>query len=94
VYDEFTAGTGSNKWLGTPIDPPQTAAWSKGVWRRRFTGGVVLCNPPGNGSQTVNPGPGYTRFSGSQAPSINNGAAVTGTVTLADRDGLFLVGVP
>jgi Hypothetical glycosyl hydrolase family 15 len=91
-YDEYDcAGTKSSKWLGKAIDPPQTAPWSNGVYMRRFTGGLALCNPKGNGSQIVTPPSGYTRFSGTQAPTINNGAAVTGTVTLADRDGLLLV---
>ena len=91
-YDEFDlAGTSTTKWLGTAIDPPQTTAWSLGVYRRRFTGGMVLVNPKGNSSRTVTVGSGYHRFSGSQAPSVNSGASVTSTVTLADRDGLFLV---
>jgi hypothetical protein len=97
--DEYTAGAGystpsSTKWLGAAIDPPQFTSWSNGVWMRRFANGIALMNPKSNGSQTVTPpgGPGYYHhFTGSQAPTINNGASVTGTVTLADRDGLLLV---
>lgn len=91
-YDEYDlAGRSTSKWLGAAIDAPQTAAWSQGVWMRRFQNGLVLCNPKGNGSKTVTPPAGYTHFTGTQSPSVNNGAAVTGTVTLADRDGLLLV---
>lgn len=91
-YDEFDlAGTSTTKWLGHAIDPPQSVPWQNGVYRRRFAGGLVLINPKGNGSRTVTIGSGYRRFTGSQAPAINNGQLVTSTVTLSDRDGLFLV---
>lgn len=88
--DEFDLAGTKPKWLGTAIDPPQTAAWSRGVYMRRFAGGLALVNPKGNGPQTVTPPAGYTRLVGKQAPTINTGAAAT-TVTLADRDGLLLV---
>lgn len=92
-YDEYDlAGTSNTKWLGTAVDGPQTTAWSLGVYRREFANGLVLVNPKGNGSRTVTIGAGWKKFSGSQAPSVNNGATVT-SVTLADRDGLFLVKV-
>lgn len=91
-YDEFDlAGTSTTKWLGAAVDGPQTSAWSLGVYRRQFANGIVLCNPKGNGSRTVTVGSGYHRLSGAQAPTVNSGASVTSTVTLADRDGLFLV---
>jgi hypothetical protein len=101
-FDEFDlAGTSSPKWLGLPIDPPQTIPWSNGVYRREFTNGLVLVNPKGNGSQTIDVtaelpilaavGSGFRRFKGSQDSATNNGAPVTSSVTLADRDGLILV---
>jgi hypothetical protein len=91
-FDEFNlAGGSTTKWLGTAVDPPQTTAWSNGVYMRRFQNGIALCNPKGNGRRTVTPPSGYTRFLGTQANPPNNGAAVTSTVTLADRDGLLLV---
>jgi hypothetical protein len=91
-FDEFDlAGTASTKWLGAASDPPQTSAWSLGVYRRNFANGTVLVNPKGNGSRTVTIGSGYHRIAGTQAPAVNSGAAVTSTVTLADRDGLLLV---
>ena len=49
-------GKANYGWLsaGTQrLDPPQSAAWSNGVWRRRFPDGWVLWNPRGNGAQTV-----------------------------------------
>jgi hypothetical protein len=91
-FDEFDlAGTSTSKWLGTAVDPPQTTSWSNGVWMRRFAHGLALMNPRGNGSQTVTPPSGYQRISGTQDSTTNNGATVTSTVTLADRDGLLLV---
>ena len=91
-YDEFDlAGRSNTKWLGAAIDGPQTAAWQNGVYRRQFANGMVLVNPKGSGSKTVTVGPGYHRFAGNQAPTINNGQPVTSTVTLADRDAIFLV---
>jgi hypothetical protein len=91
-YDEFDlAGKGTTKWLGKAIDGPQTAAWQNGVYKRTFTGGMVLVNPKGSGTKTVTIGAGYHRFAGTQVPSVNTGQPVTSTVTLTDRDALFLV---
>ena len=90
-YDEFDlAGMDTTKWLGNAIDPPQTVAWQNGVYRRRFEKGAVLVNPKGNGQQVVNLGPGYRRFNGAQDPVTNNGQPAN-SITLADRDRLFLV---
>lgn len=90
-FDEYDlAGRGSTKWLGEAIDAPQTAPWSKGVYRRRFANGMVLVNPKGNGRRTVQIEPGYRRFMGTQDPSVNDGSAAR-AVTLEDRDGVFLV---
>lgn len=90
-FDEFDlAGTKSTKWLGKAVDGPRTSAWQNGVYRRNFQNGIVLVNPKGNGTKTVTIESGYRRFQGKQAPSVNNGQPVT-TVTLNDRDGLFLV---
>jgi hypothetical protein len=60
------------------------------VYRRNFEHGTVLVNPKGNGAKTVTIEAGYHRFQGNQAPAVNNGQPVT-SVTLADRDGIFLV---
>ncbi len=90
-FDEYDlAGTATTKWLGRAIDPPQTSAWTEGVYRRRFENGMVLINPRGNGDRTVSIEPGYQRFLGEQDPATNNGEPVT-TVQLRDRDAVFLV---
>lgn len=83
-YDEFDVD------LGHAIDPPQTQAWSNGVYKREFQNGLVLVNPRGNGTKTVNVGQGWKRFSGQQDPSHNNGQPVT-SLTLNDADGIILV---
>ncbi len=89
-FDEYDlTGTRTTSWLGAAIDPPQTAAWQSGVYRRRFQNGMVLVNPRGNGDRTVNVGAGYKRFKGTQDPVHNNGQVVT-TITLRDRDAIFL----
>ena len=76
--------------LGRPIDPPQFDAWQQGVYRRRFENGMVLVNPKGNGQQTVNIEPGYSRIDGQQDRSVNNGQAAN-SVRLAARDGIVLI---
>lgn len=81
-FDEY------NVRLGFPIDPPQTAPWRDGVYRRRFQNGVVLVNP------TKRPATvtlyGYQHFLGQQDPRVNNGQPVT-HVRLAPEDGVVLV---
>ena len=77
---------------------PQTAAWSKGVWMREFKNGVVLWNPKGNRAQTVSVSAlvspsghtGLKHITGTQDPTVNNGAVAT-SVTLNDRDGVILL---
>ena len=76
--------------LGRAIDPPQYDEWQFGVYMRRFEKGMVLVNPKGNGTRTVQIGPGYRRFQGAQDPATNNGQLAE-TVTLRERDGLILV---
>lgn len=83
-FDEFDVD------LGHAIDPPQTISWSNGVYRRAFENGIVLVNPRGNGSKTVDIGEGFKRFQGGQDPVHNNGNPVT-TLTLADGDGIILL---
>ena len=34
-------------------DPPPTAAWQSGVWRRNFQNGTVLVSPRGNNSNAA-----------------------------------------
>jgi Putative phage tail protein/Hypothetical glycosyl hydrolase family 15 len=89
-FDEYDlAGTSDTAWLGTAVDSPPTAAWQNGVYRRRFSGGMVLVNPRGNGARVVTIESGYKRFVGTQDPVVNNGSSAT-SFSIADRDGLFL----
>ncbi len=97
-FDEFDGGGIGTGYLGQPLTnsagAPQTGAWQNGVWKREFANGVVLWNPRGNGTRTVNlSGLGNLRhINGTQNPNLNNGSAVTnGKVTLQDRDGLILL---
>jgi hypothetical protein len=101
-FDEYDNGGRGEGYLGYPLATaqgnPQTTAWSNGVWLREFQYGVVLWNPKGNGSRTVNVAglvspsghTGLKHLIGSQNPALNNGAAVS-SVTLRDRDGLILL---
>jgi hypothetical protein len=82
-FDEFDFN------LGAPTQTV-TVPWQNGVYRRDFQHGIVLCNPKGNGSQTVTLETSYTKLTGSQDPTTNDGSTVT-SVTLADRDGLILM---
>lgn len=73
---------------------PTTPTWAQGtlgVWSRSFTNGIAIVNPRGNGAQTVALGATYKRLLGTQQPSINSGATVT-SITLADGDGIILLG--
>jgi hypothetical protein len=107
-WDEFGGNPGTNipkGWLGYPLNPTRpSAAAVNGVWIRDFTNGVVLCNPAGNGSQTITLaqintylGTSYSLsfFQGVQNTSVNTGASFSsftlhdgGTTTYGD--GLLL----
>lgn len=83
-FDEFDA------YLGQAVSPPALTAWSQGVYRREFENGIVLVNPKGNGTRTVQLETDFRRISGTQDPSVNNGQ-LTRSVTLKDRDGIVLL---
>jgi hypothetical protein len=83
-FDEF------NVKLGNATTGPALTAWQKGVFRRDFDNGIALVNPKGNGQQTVQLETNFTRVSGSQDPTTNNGQ-VTKSVTLNDSDGIILL---
>ena len=96
-YTDSAVGYGAIPWfdefdvsLGAPLDAPPTAAWQNGVFRRRYVRGMVLVNPKGNGTATVDVGTGYRRISGTQDPVVNNGADAA-SVTLNERDGIILL---
>jgi hypothetical protein len=76
--------------LGRAIDPPQFSPWQKGVYRRRFENGMVLVNPKGNGTRTLEIESGYSKIAGAQDSTVNNGQPVSSLV-LPERDGIVLV---
>jgi hypothetical protein len=95
-YTDEKVGYSSVVWfdeydvdLGLPIDPPSTRSWVNGVYRRNYQKGAVLLNP-GVLPKTVVIEVGYRRMKGSQAPTVNDGAAVT-SITLRGKDGIILV---
>jgi hypothetical protein len=101
-FDEFDNAGAGEGYLGTPTATaagnPQTGAWSNGVWKREFQYGVVLWNPKGNGTRTVNVAglvsphglTGLKHINGRLEHTVNNGLAAT-SVTLRDRDGVILL---
>ncbi len=80
------------------VDNVRLVRGTGGVFRRDFERGVVLVNPTPE-DQTVSlvalRGPlhrtGLRRIAGSQAPTVNNGQAVTGDLILPRADGLILL---
>jgi hypothetical protein len=91
-FPDVDAGLG---YLGQPTDPAWPPPLANGVYVRHFTNAaagsswVVLLNPKGNGTQTVQLGSTMHKLTGTQDSSVNDGSAVT-SVTLQDRDGLIL----
>lgn len=93
-------------WLGCPLDVARTTntnatmrdvmatdwqALSDYVWKREFTNGLVVVNP-GTTATTVNIGTGWKRiYSPSGAASYNNGAAVTGNLTIPAMNAYVLI---
>jgi hypothetical protein len=102
-FDEYDGGGIGEGYLGQPVSGPFGAAqtharWNYGpygVWAREFQGGIAIMNPKGNGPQTITlrdlDGYLWKHMSGSQNPETNNGQDVTGSITLADRDGIILL---
>lgn len=92
-FDEFWGGSLQQLgYLGYAIDPAQTSASQNGVYIREFQNGLVVVNPGGNGTQTVNVGSGWKRMTGTQDPIHNNGQVVQ-SFSLEDRDGIILLRV-
>ncbi len=98
-YDEYgddslTQVNVKRGYLGTPLTTrPTSATWAQGplgVWSRSFTNGMAIVNPRGNGAQTVTLSQSMQKLTGTQQPTINNGAVVS-SVTLADGDGIILI---
>ncbi len=81
-FDEYDAK------LGRALDAPPAAAWSQGVWGRRFENGMVLVNPT-RMPRTVTVETGYRHLAGAQDARINDGSAAR-AITLAAQDGVVL----
>ena len=102
-FDEYDAGGLGQGYLGQPTKDPRGAVqykarWKQGplgVWAREFEGGIAIMNPKGNGPVTLTledlGGPIWKHFLGTEDPTTNNGADVTSSITLADRDGVILL---
>jgi hypothetical protein len=77
----------------TYIDNVQGGLIQNGIYGMKFVNGFVLCNPKGNGTQSVDITAfgSFTRFVGGQSPSVNSGANITGSISMGDATGLFLL---
>jgi hypothetical protein len=83
-FDEFSAP------IGTPVDAPPTAPAQNGIYKRRYTNGIVLVNPSKTTTASINIGSGYKRLTGTQDRTVNNGARQS-TVKLGPRQGLLMI---
>ena len=87
-FDEFDFD------IGSPIHTPQTAARHNECWMREYDNALVLLNPTKTAKLIslafMNSLGNWKRYSGLQAPSVNNGANVTAGISLAGEDGLLL----
>jgi hypothetical protein len=75
-------------WLGRPLAFGSKA--SSGCWIREFTNGIVIVN--GSGSNISHPLTGnWRRLQGVFDTTVNNGAAVSGSVSVPTSDARFLL---
>lgn len=99
--DEFGGNPGTNiakGWMGNRVGSRPSAAAVNGVWIAEFDHAVALCNPKGNGIQTITAAQinaagiagAFHFFSGTQNATLNSGAAFA-SVTLQDSDGVLLL---
>lgn len=86
-FDEYDNAGESRAYLGQPLE--EAGRLSNGVYYRRFTGGLVLCNPQQNGA-SLSLDQAYRHIKGRQQPKINNGKRMT-RVDLPPFDGLILI---
>jgi hypothetical protein len=103
-----TSSPGNLSWLtsGTnTFDPPQSSAqFASGVWARNYPGGIVIVNPRGNpaGTVTIAVGSGgmiasgafkLMPYGGYSDSTVNTGAAITASFSLAAGDARILVAI-
>jgi hypothetical protein len=86
-FDEY------GEMIGSRVSSVPSGAAQNGIWACEFEDGLVLANPTTT-SQTINVtsiGSGLWKyFSGSQAPSVNTGANIPGSITIGGLDGRIL----
>lgn len=87
-YDEYDGAGRGVGWLGYA----QGAAMSApgGAWVRTFGNGIAIANPT-EAPVTVAVPAGTRKLAGTQDPAHNDGAPVTGSITVPARDGYLLV---
>jgi len=95
-YDEYSVDLTSGRATGDAnrkgyLGYPKTSATQlrNGVWRRDFDNGIVLVNTTGS-TQGVSLETTYRRISGTQDPSVNNGALVS-SVSLQNQNTIILL---
>lgn len=71
------------------LDGVKLQTGSREIWRRDFSGGVVLVNVTST-PQTIPLGSSFRKIAGNQVPQVNDGSLVD-TLTLPPHDGLILL---
>ena len=77
-------------YLGTAVDPPQTAAYQGCYWRRRFQYGEVWWSPASCSAGSINFGYTVNFIAGVQAPYFNTGGSGN-THEISSRDGIVVL---
>lgn len=78
--------------VGVRIEDVPSAALQNGIWACETEFGMLLCNPTTeDGVIDITSRGDFTRFSGTQDPTVNNGQPVTGPITVRALDGLVLL---
>jgi hypothetical protein len=72
-------------WLGQAVDAPQPSAYVNGIYVREFDNGFTAVNPRNNGTKT------FTLPVDTIDVESGTTYAASATITLLDRDGVFLV---
>lgn len=92
---QASATASTRKWLGEPLGPYQilSGTGSQGIHIRFFEHGFCAINPHGNGTQSLTTshlgGSGvFKRIQGLQDTSTDNGATITGSISMPARSGI------
>ena len=76
--------------LGTAIDAPPVISNTLQPYKRHFQYGMAIVNPTTT-TVSVPVEKGYSHFVGTQDPVTNNGAAVSGSISMPPKSGIILV---